>query len=129
MKPTTILAAAVIVIGAFVLFRGGPSQPAVTAPTGTNVSVVDATQIVRIKVKGGYQPGTSTVKAGMPTVLRFETNATYDCSSQVRIPSLGVDKMLPPTGTTDIALGTLQEGSLQGTCGMGMYRFALDVQG
>ncbi len=129
MKPTTIIVAGVIIIGALVLFRGRPPQPAVTAPAGTNVSIVNGTQIVSIKVKGGYQPGKSAVKAGVPTVLRFETNGTYDCSSQVRIPSLGVDKVLPPTGTTDIALGTLQAGMLQGTCGMGMYRFALDVQG
>ncbi len=78
----------------------------------SNVSVVDGTQIVTIKAKAGYQPATSFVKAGIPTILRFETNATYDCSSSIRIPSLGIEKNLPPAGMTDIALGTLQPGTL-----------------
>jgi plastocyanin domain-containing protein len=129
MKPSIIVIAAAVIIGAFLLFRGRPSQPPATTPAGSNVSVVDGTQIVTVKAKGGYQPGTSTVKAGMPTILRFETNATYDCSSEVRIPSLGIEKVLPPAGMTDIALGTLKPGILPGTCGMGMYRFILKVQG
>jgi len=129
MKPTTIIVAAVIAIGAFVLFRSQLPRPAPVQAEASNVSIVDGKQIVSVRVKGGYLPGTSSVKAGMPTVLRFETRATYDCSSQVRIPSLGIDRILPPTGTTDIALGTLQPGTLEGTCGMGMYRFAVDIQG
>jgi plastocyanin domain-containing protein len=128
MKPIIAIILALGLLGAVFLFGGRPSRPVAAVPAGENVSVVDGTQIVTIKVKGGYRPGTSTVKAGMPTILRFETNATYDCASQVRIPSLGVNETLPPTGATDLALGTLQPGTLQGTCGMGMYRFTIEAK-
>lgn len=126
---TAILIAAAFLIGAFIWFRppsSAPNAPATAA--GSNVSVVDGTQIVEIKVKGGYRPATSEVKAGLPTVLRFETDGTFDCSSSVRIPSLGISKDLPASGATDIALGDLRPGTLQGTCGMGMYRFSLEAK-
>jgi plastocyanin domain-containing protein len=85
-------------------------------------------QIVEITAKGGYLPRMSTVKAGVPTVLRFNTKGTFDCSSSVRIPSLNISQVLPASGSTDIALGALVEGVLKGTCGMGMYPFELNVQ-
>ena len=93
-----------------------------------NVSVVEGKQVIEIHARGGYQPRKSIAKAGMPTVLRFETSGTFDCSSSVRIPSLGISKILPQTGTTDIDLGSAQVGTLQGTCGMGMYPFEIDFQ-
>lgn len=124
-----ILIAVVLVGGGFVLLRGNDGSVATVASDETsNVSVVDGTQIVTIKAKGGYQPVTSTVKAGVPTVLRFETSGTFDCSSSVRIPSLNISRILPSTGTTDIAIGALQPGTFQGTCSMGMYRFDLNVR-
>ena len=126
---TAILIASAFLVGIFLWFRA-PAAKDVTVPAASsNVSVVDGTQIVEIRVKGGYQPATSQVKAGLPTVLRFETNGTFDCSSSIRIPSLGVSKNLPPSGSTDIALGALQPGTLNGTCGMGMYRFSLEAKG
>ncbi len=125
---TAILIAAVFLIGIFIWFRAPSSDKTPTSSAGSNVSVVDGTQIVEIKVKGGYLPASSQVKAGMPTILRFETDGTFDCSSSIRIPSLGLSKSLPPTGSTDIALGALQPGTLQGTCGMGMYRFSLEAK-
>lgn len=122
------IAAGIFILIAVALTRGG--NPSGSAPDGSNgnVSVVDGQQIVTIRAKGGYLPGTTDVKAGIPTILRVITSATYDCSSAIRIPSLRIGKNLPPSGTTDIALGTLQPGILQGTCGMGMYRFELNAQ-
>lgn len=92
-----------------------------------NVSIVDGTQIVTLQAKGGYQPRVSTVKAGMPTILRVNTAGTFDCSSALQIPSLKISKNLPASGTTDIALGELKPGTLDGTCSMGMYPFELNV--
>lgn len=129
MKSTiiSILAAGVLIGGAIVLSHSGSS----TAPqiAANNVSVVDGKQIIEIHAKGGYQPRTSVAKAAMPTILRFETNGTFDCSSSIRIPSLGISKVLPQTGTTDVDLGLAQAGTLQGTCGMGMYSFDVQFQG
>ena len=100
----------------------GPSQLA------NNVSVVDGKQIVEIHAKGGYQPRKSVGKAGLPTVLRFDTSGTFDCSSSVRLPSLGISKSLPQTGETDIDIGIAKSGTFQGTCGMGMYPFEVDFR-
>lgn len=125
----TLFIVGALVFGAFLLFRGGgQSQTAVTTNASANVSTVAGQQIVAINAKGGYSPQTTTVKAGVPTVLRFATNGTYDCSSSVRIPDLGVSKNLSSTGTTDIDVGTLAAGTLQGTCSMGMYKFTINVE-
>ncbi len=93
-----------------------------------NVTVVDGKQIIEIKAKGGYLPRKSIAKAGLPTILRFDTNGTFDCLSSVRVPSLKIVKTLPQTGVTDIDIGVGQLGTLQGMCGMGMYPFEVEFQ-
>ncbi len=90
-----------------------------------NVSIVDGKQIVEIKARGGYQPTVSKATAGIPTILRFNTNGTFDCSASVRIPSMDISKVLPQSGSTDIDIGTQQIATLDGTCGMGMYPFQI----
>lgn len=88
-----------------------------------NVHMVDGKQIIEIKVKGGYKPKKSLAKAGIPTILRFETNGTFDCSSAVTIPNMKINKNLPSVGSTDIEIGAPSAGTLNGTCSMGMYSF------
>ena len=95
---------------------------------GNNVSIIDGKQIIDIRAKGGYQPTKSLAKAGVPTVLRFDTAGTFDCSSSVRIPSMNISKILPQTGSTDIDIGVQVAGLFQGTCGMGMYPFEIEFQ-
>jgi plastocyanin domain-containing protein len=107
--------------------NSGEQTASVKAPIN-NVSLSNGQQVVEIKAKGGYFPRVSTAKAGVPTVLKINTQGTFDCSSQVRIPSMNISKSLPPSGVTEIALGTLEEGVVQGTCGMGMYPFEINVQ-
>ena len=111
-------------IGGAILFSGPKSSGVSDAPAN-NVLVLDGIQVVEVSVKGGYHPQKSVAKAGLPTLLRFSTDSTYDCSSSIRIPSLGVSKFLPPTGKTNIDLGTPQAGILRGMCGMGMYTFEI----
>ena len=123
-----------IVVGA--LFFGGYLVMNITdsedttpvAPAGSNVSVVDGKQIIDLRAKGGYTPKVTVAKAGMPTILRVSTNGTFDCSSAIRISSLRVSQTLPMNGTTDIALGTLEPGVIQGNCSMGMYPFQIKVE-
>ena len=124
---TSIVTTVILLGGMFILLNtGAKSDP----NAGTNnVSVIDGKQIIEIHAKGGYQPKTSNAKAGIPTTLRFNTSGTFDCSSAVRIPSLSINTALPPSGTTDIDIGFAQLGTLQGTCGMGMYPFEVVFQG
>lgn len=90
-----------------------------------NVSIIDGKQIIQINARGGYQPRKSTAKANMPTVIRFNTLNTFDCSSSIRIPSMNIFKNLPQNGSTDIDIGIQKAGKLNGSCGMGMYPFEI----
>lgn len=131
MKSTAIaIIVAAALIGGAIMFAGKSSPTgADTSGSVNNVSVVDGKQVIEISAKGGYSPKRTIAKAGIPTVLRMETNGTFDCSSVVRVPSLGLYKNLPPSGSTDIDVGTPQAQSLQVVCGMGMYSFQVDFQG
>ncbi len=91
-----------------------------------NVSIVDGKQIVEINAKGGYYPRISKAKSGIPTIIRFQTNNTFDCSASLRIPSIKVSKILPNNGTTDIDIGVQESGRFRGSCGMGMYPFEIE---
>ncbi len=105
--------------------NGGDTGQVVNA---NNVTIVDGKQIIEINAKGGYQPRKSIAKAGIPTIIRFNTKGTFDCSSSVRIPSMNISKLLPQTGSTDIDIGSGKLGTLQGSCGMGMYPFEVEFQ-
>lgn len=129
MKVTiSVIAVAVLIGGAWMLSKGNSQTQADTQVVANNVTVVDGKQIITINAKGGYQPRKSVAKAGMPTVIRFDTNGTFDCSSSVRIPSMNISKVLPQTGSTDIDVGSQQVATLQGTCGMGMYPFEVEFK-
>jgi hypothetical protein len=39
---------------------------------------------------------------------------------------MNISKILPQSGTTDIDLGSPKLGTIQGTCGMGMYPFEIN---
>jgi plastocyanin domain-containing protein len=120
------LTALALITFAFIIIKGGNNST--VASNGNNVTVVDGKQIIDLTAKGGYSPEKSTAKAGMPTILRFTTSGTFDCSSFVRIPSMNVGKSLALTGTTDIDLGNPKEGILRGSCGMGMYPFEINFK-
>ncbi|HEY4512731.1 MAG TPA: cupredoxin domain-containing protein [Candidatus Paceibacterota bacterium] len=127
MKATiiSIILAVALIGGAFMLTRNNSD---IELENVNNVSVVDGKQIVEIRAKGGYQPRKSTAKAGIPTILRFNTSGTFDCSSSVRIPDMNISKMLPQSGTTDIDIGSQKVATLQGSCGMGMYPFEVEFR-
>jgi len=103
-----------------------------TGSEGTTIPtaiVVDGTQIIDIRAKGGYSPRRVVAKAGVPTVLRVSTNGTFDCSSSVVIPKLSYQKFLQPSGTEDITIPAEQaQGTLQGLCSMGMYNFQIKFE-
>lgn len=117
----------VAIIGGTLFLVGKGSSKVANVPAN-NVTVVDGKQIIEINAKGGYQPRKSIAKAGIPTIIRFNTKGTFDCSSSVRIPSMNISQVLPQSGNTDIDIGTQQVVALQGTCGMGMYPFEIDFQ-
>lgn len=122
----SILIIVLIIIGMMIFFL--PDKAQIQNPQINNVTLIDGKQIIDLTAKGGYTPRKSTAKAGIPTVLRVNTNGTFDCSSAIRIPSMGISRNLPQSGVTDIDLGSPKIGVLTGTCGMGMYPFEINFQ-
>jgi plastocyanin domain-containing protein len=107
-----------------VFVRGGDG--ARPGPDTEVVVMENGVQVITIAAKGGYSPQFIEAQSGVPTELRVTTNGTYDCSSSLVIPSLGYTKFLEPTGTETISISADQaQGSLDGTCGMGMYSFEI----
>ncbi|MFA5888914.1 MAG: hypothetical protein WCW47_02590 [Candidatus Paceibacterota bacterium] len=126
MKGITIsIIIAVGLIGAVLILGKNKSGPGEGIPVN-NVTIVDGKQIIEIQAKGGYSPRKSVAKAGIPTIIRFNTAGTFDCSSFVRIPSMNISQNLSQSGTTDIDLGSPTVAILQGMCGMGMYPFEIN---
>lgn len=123
MKYTILsLVIAVALIGGVMYFTRGSS-----APSTANVFMENGKQVVEINAKSGYSPNLTAAKAGVPTVLRMKTNGTFDCSSGLKVPSVGYQAYLPNTGTTDIDVPAQTAGkSVQGVCVMGMYNFAVN---
>jgi len=130
MKTTSIaiIVAGLIIAGVIILVNKSGASSSVNQVNANNVSIVDGKQIIKIQARGGYQPSRSVAKAGIPTVIEFNTKGSFDCSSSVRIPSLNIFKLLPQTGTTNIDLGSPETSTLLGSCGMGMYRFEIEFQ-
>ena len=93
-----------------------------------NVYIANGVQIIAIKAGQGYSPLKTVAKAGIPTIIRFTTNGSLDCSTSIRIPTLNMSRFLDLNGTTDVDIGTPKVGLLGGMCGMGMYPFSIDFQ-
>ena len=126
-----VLAASMIVIALLITrtpSNSGSANNNSDKAQNYNVTEVNGTQIITLKAKGGYTPQVTKARAGIPTILRMETRGTFDCSSSIRIPVLGISKILPQSGTTDINLGTPSPGPLQGSCSMGMYPFRIEFE-
>lgn len=120
-----IIIVLLIVGGTFILARensGGGNK----IPQTNNSQIVGGKQIVNIRAKGGYSPIVSAVRANTETILRIETNNTFDCSSAVTIPALNYRANLPMSGIAEIFIPPQNSGTiLQGLCAMGMYKFQL----
>lgn len=116
----------IIGIGVYLVTRGGGGEDYKDAEIASSTITEDGKQILNLKAKNGYSPSTITASANQVSVLKIQTSNTYDCSTIMRIPSLGVGRTLPPNGTTSIEIPSQKSGTeLRGTCGMGMYYFTI----
>lgn len=122
----SILIGVGLIVGAIIL-TGNNSDSNGVIGTADNVSIVDGKQIIEIRAKGGYSPRVTNAKAGIPTVIKMDTQSTFDCSSALVIPGLGYRNYLPPSGETLIEVPPQKVGAkLQGLCSMGMYNFSIN---
>ncbi len=82
----------------------------------------DGKQQVTIDVtSGGYKAHSNVLKIGVPTKITLVSNNVQSCARSFLIPSLGVSKIVPQDGTSEIEITPKKLGALTYTCGMGMY--------
>lgn len=119
-----------LVVALGIVFFGGSSNPQEgenVAGGRQSVEIRDGVQYITIDAKGGYSPKVASAQGGIPTKLIVKTNGTFDCSASLVVRSVGFQKILPPTGETEIDLGVPKSGEpLVGVCGMGMYNFQIN---
>lgn len=125
---TLFLGVVGIIIFIIIIFSTSGDGPVTNVnQSANNVSVVDGKQIIAIGVRGGYSPRVTNAKAGEATIIQFNTQNAFDCSSALVIQSLGYKKNLPPSGQTLLEIPAQEAGSsLRGTCSMGMYDFIIN---
>ena len=129
MKTITlsIIIAAFLIGGAMIFTWGNQNSNNTDLQAGNNVIMVDGKQVITINAKGGYFPRVTAAKADTPTVIKMNTQGTFDCSSAISIPSLGYRNNLPPSGETLIDVPPQKSGTvMRGLCAMGMYNFSIN---
>lgn len=69
-----------------------------------------------------YSPHSIQAPAGKILTLHLVTRGTTGCTRSFVIPALGVQRVLPETGTSELAIpARAATGDLRFTCSMGMY--------
>jgi sulfite exporter TauE/SafE len=77
----------------------------------------------------GYFPVKLAALAGVPVKLNVVTDKTQSCSRAFVIPDLGVETILPETGTVPIDIPAQKAGyQMFFTCSMGMYTGVIEFK-
>lgn len=89
--------------------------------------VANGVQEVNVQaLANGYSPNYVQIKAGVPVRLNLIAGVRLGCTSQFRIPSLGISRNLVPNTTTTIEF-TPPKGKIIGTCAMGMFYVTMEA--
>ena len=91
-------------------------------------AAVGGVQEAMIAVRGGYDPGTVTVKAGSPVRLVFDRQETSSCAEEIVLPDFGIRRYLPAHEKTAVEFTPTAAGTYEITCGMGMLHGKLVVE-
>lgn len=103
------------------LFPSSTSAEPVASGQAAGSTVADGYQTITITATGdGYTPQVHA-KAGLPTSLVIDSRGAEGCIQGFTVPARNLQQILPSTGVTRIALGTLTPGTLDYVCAMGMY--------
>jgi sulfite exporter TauE/SafE len=118
----TLWGSPVTVSSAWGRLTSGGSRAAAGPSARTPTVGVDGVQRLVIEARDtGYTPSRLAARAGVPTEVVLRTKGNQGCTRAVVFPALRIQKVLPATGDTVIALGSLPPGTLRFTCSMGMY--------
>ncbi|URD53410.1 cupredoxin domain-containing protein [Chroococcidiopsis sp. CCNUC1] len=85
-------------------------------------------QEITVTVDGGYEPSRVVVSAGQPVRLNFYRKDPSSCLEEVRFPDFHIAQELPLNKVTPIEFTPDKPGKYEFTCGMNMFRGAIEVQ-
>jgi uncharacterized protein len=99
------------------LAGSGPTEPTALP------NVATGEVILQIDVQNsGYSPDTLHAPANVPIRLNMVTQNTHSCAVAFVIPELGIEKLLPSSGTTELNVPPQPQGKvMRFSCSMGMY--------
>lgn len=86
-------------------------------------------QVIRMNVNSnGYSPNVFTLKKGVPTKWIINGQNVFGCQGYLVSPKLGIQQALA-YGENVIEFTPEEEGTINFSCGMGMYRGKFEVKG
>lgn len=89
----------------------------------------DVNNLILYAENYGYTPAHIEAPANTQLILNVVTNNTFSCSRAFLIPTLGVEVILPETGTVQIEIPAQPAGTvLPFTCSMGMYTGVINFE-
>ena len=92
------------------------------------VKLINGVQVVDLTVAPtSYYPNYIQVQSGVPLRLNLNSTGGLGCTSQFRIPTLGIKQNVPQNGTAVVEFIPSMKGKLTFTCSMGMYSGIIDV--
>jgi len=85
---------------------------------------------IEITVDGaGYHPASVSARRGRRVTLVFTRTSNQGCGGVVVFPDRNIRRELPLNQPVAITITPRRTGSLRFTCGMGMYRGTIVVEG
>jgi uncharacterized protein len=92
------------------------------------VKFINGIQEVNISVyPTSYSPAYFQVKQGVPVKMNLQTFGGLGCTSEFRVPQLGISKDLPLSGAQTVEFTPQETGKIVYTCSMGMYSGVIEV--
>ena len=132
-----IAALTIVVVAALSMLSGArllgwtgyaAKSDAVPATVVADVSGAPAWQEVTIQVlDDAYVPDRLQLKAGLPTRLTMETDRVTGCTRAFTVPDMGIDLMLPQSGSEVVELPAAEPGDYVFACSMAMYGGEIEV--
>jgi len=101
-----------------------PAQPAADVAQAT---LEGDHQTATVVVDSGYHPARIWARPGVPLELVFDRRESGACSERVVAPGLELAAALPAYESTAVEIGTLDAGTYELSCGMGMHHATLEV--
>lgn len=99
-----------------------------SAQTNSDIRIENGVQVADIQVfPTSYTPNYVQVRAGVPVKFNLTTTNGFGCTSQFRVPSLGISKNLSASMTESVQFTPVRKGKILWTCSMGMYWGTIEV--